>query len=125
MRASQRARMVFDDRHDEMQLDVRFGQIRPGLEEAAGLGEIAGDHAAPLAAISTDLLHQPRAPGERKSDQIETARGEAEDEVGMVLKVLADAGRIKDDFDAGPRANAPPGQRPTASGSAATAMRRR
>ena len=101
MRASQLARMVFDNRDDEMQLDVCFGQIGSGFEEASGLGEIAGDHATPLAAISTDLLHQPRAPGERKSDQIETARGEAEDEVGMVLKILADAGRIEDDFDAG------------------------
>ena len=101
MRASQGARVVLDNRDDEMQLDVSLWQIRPGFEEAANLGEIAGDHAAPLAAVATDLLHQPRRPGERKSDQIEAVRGEAENEIGMILKILPDAGRIEDDFDAG------------------------
>ena len=61
MREPQLARMVLDKRDHEMQLDVRLGKVRPGFQEAAGFGEIAGDHAAPLAAIARDL-HAAGAP---------------------------------------------------------------
>ena len=50
----QLARVAFDHRDDEMELDVGLGEIGPCLEEAPGLGEIGGDHAAPFATIARD-----------------------------------------------------------------------
>ena len=42
MREPQLARVIFDQRDHEMQLDVRLGKVRPGFQESAGFGEIAG-----------------------------------------------------------------------------------
>ncbi len=102
MREPQLARMVLDQRDHEMQLDVRLGKVRPGFQEAAGFGEIAGDHAAPLAAIARDFAQQARPAARCDAGEVETGRGVAEHEIGMVLQVLPNPRQVEERFDSEP-----------------------
>ena len=94
------ARMVVDQPGHEVQLDVRRVEVGARAQEPAALGEIAGEHAAPLAAEAAELAQHACGARERETERIEARRLEAEDEVGMVLQVAADAGRVVHHVDA-------------------------
>ena len=85
------AAVVVDHRHAEMQLDVGDVEIGPRLQEAAAFGEIRGHRPAPLPAILRDAAEQPRQALERGAEEIRAVRHVAEDEIRMVLQILADA----------------------------------
>jgi hypothetical protein len=94
------AAVVVDHRHAEMQLDVRHIEIGPGFQEAAAFGEIRGHRATALAPVLPDRAKDARQTAERNAGEIRAVGGVAEDEVRMVLQVLADAGQMMHRGDA-------------------------
>ena len=87
-------RMVLHQRHHQVQLHV--GRRQPGAcrEEPAAFGEVAGDEAAPLAAVTPRLLQEGPAAAQRQPGQFEPVRGVAEDEVRVVVQVATDARQV-------------------------------
>ncbi len=86
--------MVVGHGDHEMQLQVRFAQVGPALDEAARFGEVGGDHAAAFAPVAQDLAQYAHTAAQRIADQVEVEDLLVQDDVEMVLQVLADAGQV-------------------------------
>src|SRR4051794_3723450 len=97
------ATVVVDHRHAEMQLDVRHLEVRPGLQEAAAFGKIRRHRPAAFAPVLADGAPYPRQALERYSGEVRIVGAVAENEIRMILQVLADAGQMMHGRDAVPR----------------------
>jgi hypothetical protein len=96
------ARMIIDYSCHEVELDVRDRQIGPGLHEPARFGEVRGHHAAPARLVAAHLAPEPHQAGRRQAEEVEALGLIGEDEIGMILEVLPDAGQVRDNRDAEP-----------------------
>ena len=65
------ARMVVDQSGHEVQLDVRRVEVGARAQETAALGEVAGQHAATLAAESAELSQHACGARERQAKCVE------------------------------------------------------
>src|SRR3974390_1951229 len=92
-------RMIIYHRDDKVQLDVRGGKARAGLQESTSLGEVRRHHTAPLAAIAVDFPCHPDKSSNRQTEQVETRHLISEDEIGMILQIAADARQVTHHFD--------------------------
>ena len=90
----QLARMIVDERDDEVQLDVRRVGFGARLQEAAAFREIRRQHAAPFAAKTRQLAQHAQAAAHGHAHRVDAARAVAEDEIRMILQVAADAGQV-------------------------------
>ena len=61
------AAVIVGDRHAEMQLDVGHFEVGIGFEKAAAFGDIRGDHADALLAVTADFPPQLAQSGEAKA----------------------------------------------------------
>ena len=96
------AAVVVHHRHAEMQLDVGHVEVGAGFEEAAAFGDVRRHRPAPLAPVLRDALEDSRDAAERQAGEVRRIRGEAEDEIRMILQVLSDAGQMVRGGDAVP-----------------------
>ena len=94
------AAMIVGQRHAEMQLDVGYVEVGAGFQEAAALGEIRGHRPASFASVLANGTQQPRQGLQRDAIEIRIVRHVAENEIGMVLQVLSNAGQMMHAGDA-------------------------
>ena len=65
------ARMVIDQPGHEVQLNIRRGEVGARAQEPAALGEVAGQHAATLAAEAAELAQRTSGARERQAEGVE------------------------------------------------------
>lgn len=92
--------VIVENGRSQVILQVRQGQGGSGFDEAAGLGQIAGEKAPAMATVFQDALEQSRE--ERQGEAVGGPPSVAmrDDHIQMILQVLADAGQFMDQWEA-------------------------
>ena len=91
--------VIVDDPDAEMQLQVRSIDIGPAPDESAGFGGVGGQQPPPMAEVTCKGADALRHQGQCDPEQAWSVGAQICYIVAMILKILADLGRIDEDAD--------------------------